>query len=163
MLRPEWRLWPLSSFLGLLDLKTGVTVALLFAVSRFLLLHTISLHFHLTAPEQSSGCIRPHRSPHRCRGIFCSTQSLHLLCHRPSRPRMGLKGSKRGVRSSFSLHLHTIDLLYRKTQNTHYTLPTYSSPITSFPPAGLSSSPLYGGSTHRTTVDARPTPLPRRT
>lgn len=33
MLRPEWRLWPLSSFLGLLDLKTGVTVALLFAVS----------------------------------------------------------------------------------------------------------------------------------
>jgi hypothetical protein len=32
MLRPEWRLWPLSSFFGLLDLKTGVTVALLFAV-----------------------------------------------------------------------------------------------------------------------------------
>lgn len=34
MLRPEWRLWPFSSFLGLLDLKTGVTVALLFAVGR---------------------------------------------------------------------------------------------------------------------------------
>ena len=32
MLRPEWRLWPLTSFLGFLDLKTGVTVALLFAV-----------------------------------------------------------------------------------------------------------------------------------
>jgi len=32
MLRPEWRLWPLTSFLGLLDLKTGVTVALLFAL-----------------------------------------------------------------------------------------------------------------------------------
>ncbi|ESK97784.1 duf1753-domain-containing protein [Moniliophthora roreri MCA 2997] len=32
MLRPEWRLWPLSSCLGFLDLKTGVTVALLFAV-----------------------------------------------------------------------------------------------------------------------------------
>jgi hypothetical protein len=31
-LRPEWRLWPLVSFLGLLDLKTGVTVALLFAL-----------------------------------------------------------------------------------------------------------------------------------
>ncbi|RDB23450.1 Inositol phoshorylceramide synthase regulatory subunit kei1 [Hypsizygus marmoreus] len=31
-LRPEWRLWPLSSFLGFLDLKTGVTVALLFAL-----------------------------------------------------------------------------------------------------------------------------------
>jgi len=31
-LRPEWRLWPLTSFLGLLDIKTGVTVALLFAV-----------------------------------------------------------------------------------------------------------------------------------
>ena len=38
MLRPEWRLWPLSSFLGLLDLKTGVTVALLFAV--FIQLHS---------------------------------------------------------------------------------------------------------------------------
>lgn len=31
-LRPEWRLWPLSSFLGVLDIKTGVTIALLFAV-----------------------------------------------------------------------------------------------------------------------------------
>lgn len=35
-LRPEWRLWPLASFLGMLDLKTGVTVALLFAVCGFL-------------------------------------------------------------------------------------------------------------------------------
>jgi hypothetical protein len=33
MLRPEWRLWPISTFLGVTDLKTGVTVALLFAVS----------------------------------------------------------------------------------------------------------------------------------
>ncbi|KAJ2914630.1 hypothetical protein MD484_g5759, partial [Candolleomyces efflorescens] len=32
MLRPEWRLWPLSSFLGVVDLKTGVTVGLLFAL-----------------------------------------------------------------------------------------------------------------------------------
>ncbi|KAJ2930646.1 hypothetical protein H1R20_g6434, partial [Candolleomyces eurysporus] len=32
MLRPEWRLWPLSSFLGFVDLKTGVTVGLLFAL-----------------------------------------------------------------------------------------------------------------------------------
>jgi len=32
MLRPEWRLWPLTSFLGLIDLKTGVTIALLFAL-----------------------------------------------------------------------------------------------------------------------------------
>ncbi|KAF9453609.1 DUF1753-domain-containing protein [Macrolepiota fuliginosa MF-IS2] len=32
MLRPEWRLWPLASFLGLVDLKTGVTIALLFAL-----------------------------------------------------------------------------------------------------------------------------------
>lgn len=34
MLRPEWRLRPLSSFLGFLDLKTGVVIALFFAVSR---------------------------------------------------------------------------------------------------------------------------------
>lgn len=33
-LRPEWRLRPLSTFLGFLDIKTGVTIALLFAVSR---------------------------------------------------------------------------------------------------------------------------------
>ena len=32
MLKPEWRIWPLSSFLGRLDLKTGVTVSLMFAV-----------------------------------------------------------------------------------------------------------------------------------
>ncbi|KZP21041.1 DUF1753-domain-containing protein, partial [Athelia psychrophila] len=32
MLKPEWRIWPLSSFLGRLDLKTGVTVSLMFAL-----------------------------------------------------------------------------------------------------------------------------------
>ncbi|KIL69413.1 hypothetical protein M378DRAFT_784045 [Amanita muscaria Koide BX008] len=32
MLRPEWRLWPFTSLLGVLDIKTGVTVALLFAL-----------------------------------------------------------------------------------------------------------------------------------
>ncbi|KAH9943831.1 Inositolphosphorylceramide synthase subunit Kei1-domain-containing protein [Amylocystis lapponica] len=31
-LRPEWRLRPLSSFLGCLDLKTGVTIVVLFAL-----------------------------------------------------------------------------------------------------------------------------------
>ena len=31
-LRPEWRLRPLSSFLGFLDIKTGVLIAILFAV-----------------------------------------------------------------------------------------------------------------------------------
>ena len=31
-LRPEWRLWPINTFLGVLDLKTGVTITLLFAV-----------------------------------------------------------------------------------------------------------------------------------
>ncbi|KAF9078251.1 Inositolphosphorylceramide synthase subunit Kei1-domain-containing protein, partial [Rhodocollybia butyracea] len=33
-LKPEWRIriWPFSSFLGVLDIKTGVTIALLFAV-----------------------------------------------------------------------------------------------------------------------------------
>ena len=32
-LRPEWRLWPFTSFLGILDIKTGVIVGLLFTVS----------------------------------------------------------------------------------------------------------------------------------
>ena len=31
-LRPEWRLRPLSSFLGCLDIKTGVVISILFAV-----------------------------------------------------------------------------------------------------------------------------------
>lgn len=35
-LRPEWRLRPLSSFLGFADLKAGVTIAILFAVRRYL-------------------------------------------------------------------------------------------------------------------------------
>jgi small-conductance mechanosensitive channel len=34
MLRPEWKPRPFSSFLGCLDLKTGVVLALLFAVRR---------------------------------------------------------------------------------------------------------------------------------
>lgn len=48
-LRPEWRLWPLGSFLGLLDLKTGVTVALLFAVRVLphrLCIYTLMHHLH---------------------------------------------------------------------------------------------------------------------
>ncbi|KAH6916008.1 Inositolphosphorylceramide synthase subunit Kei1-domain-containing protein [Coprinopsis sp. MPI-PUGE-AT-0042] len=32
MLRPEWRLWPLSSFLGITDIKTGVTLGLIFTL-----------------------------------------------------------------------------------------------------------------------------------
>lgn len=32
MLRPEWKPRPVGSFLGCLDLKLGVTIALLFAV-----------------------------------------------------------------------------------------------------------------------------------
>jgi hypothetical protein len=40
-LRPEWRLRPLTSFLGFLDIKTGVTVAILFAVSAQLIAETI--------------------------------------------------------------------------------------------------------------------------
>ncbi|KAH0836434.1 hypothetical protein J3R83DRAFT_8039 [Lanmaoa asiatica] len=33
MLRPEWRLWPIVTFIGILDIKTGVTIALLFAAA----------------------------------------------------------------------------------------------------------------------------------
>ncbi|KIY68906.1 DUF1753-domain-containing protein [Cylindrobasidium torrendii FP15055 ss-10] len=31
-LRPEWRMWPLSTFFSILDIKTGTTVVLLFAL-----------------------------------------------------------------------------------------------------------------------------------
>lgn len=39
-LRQEWRLRPLNSFLGCLDIKLGVTIALLFAVR---LLETVQI------------------------------------------------------------------------------------------------------------------------
>ena len=42
MLRPEWRLWPISTFLGVTDLKTGVIIALLFAVSLQVCFHPVS-------------------------------------------------------------------------------------------------------------------------
>ncbi|KAG6856253.1 hypothetical protein H0H87_006009 [Tephrocybe sp. NHM501043] len=51
-LRPEWRLWPLSSFLGCLDLKTGVTVALLFA---FKLLNKVAGVYGLIAMATGAG------------------------------------------------------------------------------------------------------------
>ena len=54
-LRPEWRLRPLSSFLGFLDIKTGVTIALLFAVSRLECeLLTDPPELTLAAPHSSS-------------------------------------------------------------------------------------------------------------
>ncbi|KAG6333568.1 hypothetical protein ID866_5517 [Astraeus odoratus] len=53
MLRPEWRLWPVNTFLGLLDLKTGVTITLLFAVSRYNRLISVAYFFFLISP--------PHR------------------------------------------------------------------------------------------------------
>ncbi|KZP27508.1 DUF1753-domain-containing protein [Athelia psychrophila] len=50
MLKPEWRIWPLSSFLGRLDLKTGVTVSLMFA-----LLNTVAGVYGLIAGVMGAG------------------------------------------------------------------------------------------------------------
>ncbi|KZP12811.1 DUF1753-domain-containing protein [Athelia psychrophila] len=50
MLKPEWRIWPLSSFLGRLDLKTGVTVSLMFA-----LLNTVAGVYSLIAGMMGAG------------------------------------------------------------------------------------------------------------
>jgi hypothetical protein len=43
-LRPEWRLRPLSSFLGFTDLKAGVTIAILFAVCSFYFPYELALN-----------------------------------------------------------------------------------------------------------------------
>jgi len=68
-LRPEWRLWPLSSFLGLLDLKTGVTLALLFAVGIVIFLSFYPLLTSNSAAEQGRRRLWTHRCPDWSRGI----------------------------------------------------------------------------------------------
>jgi hypothetical protein len=96
-LRPEWRLWPFTSFLGLLDLKTGVTVALLFVVRAPVLsiLHILTAIF--SAVEQSRWSLRLDRRINRCGGVLRSAQPIHILCPRPRWSCVGSQCGKRGL------------------------------------------------------------------
>jgi len=144
MLRPEWRLWPLSSFLGLLDLKTGVTVALLFAVRSLDNLPQSLIHPSL-AFEQSRRCIRPHCCPNWRRRFFRSAQSLYIFRDCACRLDMGPTRSTRCT-SIHSLPNLSLQLtITRRTRRRLSTLRIFSSQTTSSLLRGPCSLPLSGG------------------
>ena len=80
MLRPEWRLWPFTSFLGLLDLKTGVTVALLFAVCSVCSPPHPLLTGTLPVAQQSSRDLWIDCCAHGGQWDVCPNKFVHLLC-----------------------------------------------------------------------------------
>jgi inositol phosphorylceramide synthase regulatory subunit len=138
-LRPEWRLWPFSSFFGLLDLKTGVTVALLFAVRATLL----SLHFGLT--ERHTPC----QLLNKVAGVYGliavltgaggSFAQLSLYVYSA----VALVALGWGLRAVKEVRMINLSFLsctdreaFRKMRGTHSTLPTCSSPTISSPPFG---------------------------
>lgn len=83
-LRPEWRLWPLASFIGLLDIKTGVVVVLLFAVRRRTQRQAHPIYLR---PAFQQGCwnIRPHCWRNRRPSVLGTGHHVHLFCRRPIR------------------------------------------------------------------------------
>jgi hypothetical protein len=90
MLRPDLRLRPLNAFLGLLDLKTGVILAVFFAVrtAQSTQRHTLA-HTCTTATEQGCGCVWNHSRRHGRRWFISANQPLRVLFSCPRRPRMG--------------------------------------------------------------------------
>jgi len=87
-LRPR----PFSSMLGFLDLKTGVTLVVLFAV-RTLNPNFFSLSLLIlvlsSGAQQGRWYLRPHCFAHRSRWKRCTTHPIHLLCPRPHRSLVG--------------------------------------------------------------------------
>jgi hypothetical protein len=156
-LRPEWRLWPFTSFLGLLDLKTGVTMALLFAVRVpsffFYLLRIDALNI---ASQQSSGYIWSHRRVDRCGRNVSTNQSIHIFGACSRWPGMGPQ-NRQGSSSHNHRLLHRRDHNnpHRKIQNTPFTLPICFLPTIFSPPRGPSSSPSFGGCILHTTAGDR--------
>lgn len=165
MLRPEWKPRPFSSFLGCLDLKTGVVLALLFAVRHqssrlranerkpewpFLqLFNKVAGVYGLIAVLTGAGGSAAQLSLY-----IYSTIALVALA-------WGLNAVKR-VSFSYvglcfrSLHVET---LRRKTRRAPCTLPIFSLPTTFYRPRGPSFLPSCGGCTVLMMVDACPTPL----
>jgi len=160
MLRPEWRLWPFSSFLGVLDLKTGVTIALLFAVRRCLFFFSFFSKFTDTFPsvtgfQQGRGCVWSHCRSDWGRWLFCTTESLHILCSGSRRVDLGSPCDTGSTFISHSTDIPFISYCFRKMQKRHYISLIYFLPTISFPPHGPSFSPLFGGYGHLTTDAAK--------
>lgn len=175
-LRPEWRLRPLSSFLGFLDIKTGVTIALLFAVSR--LECELSIVPSITdtrgdsrsAPQQGCWRIWPRRCPHRCRRIPGSIELVHLLRHWAGCASMGTQGYSpctphvSGFRFCTNLERAWQCMLSsrRRTPSKHSILPICSLQITCYQVPGLYSLRFSGGSTHHMMEPYKSTPMRKR-
>lgn len=166
MLRPEWRPRPFSSFLGCLDLKTGVVLALLFAVrcqtsllrvnggnlSGFLqLFNKVAGVYGLIAVFTGAGGSAAQLTLY----IYSTVALVALVWGLNAVKRVGLSYVRLCFRSS------RVGALYRKIQGAPYTLLTFSLPTTFYRPRGPSSSLLYGGCIALMMVGACPTPLPK--
>lgn len=120
-------------------------------------------HPPLRPLQQGRRRIRPHRCPYRRRRLLRPAQSLHLLCRRPRRPRMG-SACRQGCMSFLpTLQPSTLsNPRCRRIPNRPCTLPTSSLQTTSSRQRGLSSLHSSGGYGLLTTAAARPIRRPSK-
>ena len=161
-LRPEWRLRPLSSFIGFLDLKTGVTVALLFAVSR--------LECELLSSPSRTDTRGVSQLLNKVAGVYGliavltgaggSVAQLSLYMYSV----IGLIALIWGLKAiihvcypldPFVLSLTSLSPPCRRMQSNPCTLLICSSRTICFLRHGSCSSPLFGGSTPRMTAESK--------
>ena len=157
MLRPEYRLWPLNSFLTFLDIKTGVTLALLFAVLNKVRIISILVDF--CSQQQVAGVYGLIAVVTGAGGSFAQL-SLYIYSVLALVALVwGLK-AVRDVRVTLNpppfAHVR-----HRRTQNKPSISPTSFSQIMSFQPRGQSTLPSSGGSRHPMT-EGDPQIHPRR-
>lgn len=139
LLRPKWRLWPLSSFVGLTDLKTGVTMALLFA-----LLNKVAGIYGLIAVLTGAGGSFAQLSLY----IYSVIALLALT--------WGLRAVK-DVRLILCFFFSLTHPPHRRIQDRPSTLPTFLPQTMSSQLPGPSFSLLSGGSGRLMMVDVRQT------
>jgi len=144
LLRPKWRLWPLSSFVGLTDLKTGVTIALLFA-----LLNKVAGIYGLIAVLTGAGGSFAQLSLY----IYSVIALLALT--------WGLRAVK-DVRLILCFFFSLTHPPHRRIQDRPSTLPTFLPQTMSSQLPGPSFSLLSGGSGRLMMVDVRQTHQHRR-
>jgi hypothetical protein len=167
MLRPEWRLRPFSSFLGCLDLKTGVILALLFAVrcnchqlrgrkselSFLQLFNKVAGVYGLIAVLTGAGGSAAQLSLY----IYSTVALVALAWGLNAVKRVGLSYVRVCLRS---LHVATPR---RKIRRVPCILRTSSLPTTFYRPRGPSFLPLCGGCIAPTMVGACPARLLKTT
>jgi hypothetical protein len=145
MLRPEWKPRPVSSFLGYLDLKIGVTVAALFAVSLFVYLIVIGVLTYSGFKQLLNKVAGVYGLIAALTGAGGSFAQLTLYVYSV----FGLVALAWGLRAVAEvgyMRLHPwarpdgILMRHRKTRSVRYTSRTCSSPITSSQRCGQYSS-----------------------